>query len=363
MREKAVLEAILSTAPDAIIRITRNGKILDYLGAAEAMFQYTSEDILGEPIERLMPDPHAGQHKNFVDDFLKSGDRQLPHFGRRFEAKRKDGTRFPVEIALSQIEEAGDIQFVGIIRDLSRRVADEKRIHAMQSSLQKASRKSALAELSVQMAHELNQPLAAAANYMDALELKLEGKSTFEVDDLVNLAQKAANQTRRAGEIILQLRQTLAQTETDAQSQDFHDAVARAMTALNASISADDTDIIVEHLGEDRDVSFDQVQLHQVLSNLVSNALRAVAQAEIKRLVITSEIRENEVEIRVADTGPGVPDARKRAIFDSFVTDSAKNIGLGLSIAKRIAKAHSGKIWVEDGPNGGAVFRMVLPLE
>lgn len=363
MKEKAILKAILNTAPDAIIRMDRQGVVLDFLGAAHQMFQFTAEEMVGQSVGRLMPDIHAGRHAQYVDAFFESGDRKVPDFGRQLQAKRRDGTQFPVEIALSQIGEDNDAQIVGIIRDISRRVADQARISDMRTSLELASRKSAVAELSTQVAHELNQPLTAIANYMDALELKLARLQVIEVTDLTRLASRAAEQARLAGDIVQRLRQALAPNDTDARPGDFHEAVARAMTALIASLGAEDIDIAVEHLGEGREVSFDQVQLHQVLANLVWNAVTAIEQASVKRLVITSEVRDNEVELRVTDTGPGVPDAHKVSIFDSFVSDSLNGLGLGLAIAKRIAKAHSGKIWVEDGPEGGSVFRMVLPLK
>jgi two-component system sensor kinase FixL len=363
MREKAILKAILANAPDAIIRIDENGTILGYLGAAESMFQYTPEEIEGQPVERLMPKLHADQHAAFVELFLSEmAQRGLPEHARRLEATKRDGTTFPVEIALSQIEDQGQIQFIGTIRDLSRRVSDEKRIREARIKLEAASRNSALAELSAQMAHELNQPLTAVANYVDALELKLARLQTVEVSDLVDLASRAGEQARLAGDIVLRLRQTLSPKDVDPQAGDFHDAVAGVMTALIASVGAEDIDIKVQHLGADREVSFDHVQLHQVLANLVENALKALEDASVKRLVITSEVREDEVELRVADTGPGVPDDHKTKIFDTFVSGSLTDLGLGLAIANRIAKAHSGKLWVEDAPDGGAVFRMVLPL-
>lgn len=362
MKEKAVLKAILHKAPDAIIRIDRKGTILDFMGAAEAMFQYEPNEIVGAPIERLMPQEHATKHADYISTFLQTGDRKLPDFGRRLLATRRDGSTFPVEIALSQIDEDNELQFVGIVRDLSRREADETRIREMRMTLEAASRSSALAELSAQMAHELNQPLTAVANYMDALELKLARLQVVEVNDLTSLASRAGEQARLAGDIVLRLRQTLLPAEVDPQPNEFHEAVARVMTALAASIGAEDIDITVEHVGEEREVSFDHVQLHQVLANLVSNALTALEKASVKQLKITSEIRADEVELRVSDTGPGVPDENKTRIFDSFISGSLNGLGLGLAIAKRIAKAHSGKLWVEDGPDGGAVFRMVLPL-
>ena len=362
MSEKSILNAILATAPDAIVRIDRDGIILGYLGAAEAMFQYPAEEILGQPVERLMPKLYAEQHAAFIGSFLENDQRTLRKHVRRLEATRRDGAKFPVEIALSQIKHDGQIQFIATIRDISRRVSDEKQIRDAQARLEAASRNSVLTELSVQMAHELNQPLTAIANYMEALELKLARFTSTEVGDLVNLAIRAGEQARLMGDLILRLRQTLAPANLDAQPGDFHDAIAEAMTALIASFGAEDIDITVEHIGEGREVSFDRLQLHQVLANLVLNALTALEKASIKRLVVTSEIREGEAELRVADAGPGVPDNLKEKIFDSFVGDSLEGLGLGLAIAKRIAKAHAGKLWVEDGPEGGAVFRMVLPL-
>lgn len=363
MSEEHLLKVLLAKAPDAIVRIDRAGKILDYSGAAEQMFQFTAAEMIGQSVERLMLPVDAGKHNGYIQAYLSSGTRKLPDFGRRLHAQRKDGSTFPIEIALSQVGEGEQMEFVSIIRDISRRIRDEKRISEMRERMVGASQHNALAELAIQMAHEINQPLTAVTNYMDALELKLAKIQAVDVSDLKELTEKAANQARLAGEIVRGLRERIDIPAREAENGDFHEAVADVMAALSSSINLDDVEVVVEHVGPSRTAAFDHIQLHQVLANLVANALTALEKADPKRLIITSEVRGDELELRVSDSGPGVPEGRKTEIFESFVSDSLSGLGLGLAIAKRIAKGHSGHLWVEDGPDGGAVFRMVLPLQ
>lgn len=361
-QQQSVLAAIAATAPDAIIRIDRQGRILDFLGRAEAMFGWRSDEIVGQGIERLMPPEHGVQHQSYIENFMRTGERKLPDFGRRLQATHRDGHLFPIEIALSGIEGQDEIEFLGVVRDITRRVQAEQRLEDLRHAMEAASRQSALGEFAASVAHELNQPLAAIANYLDALEIRLEAGEAEDPQALIDLVQKASNQARLGGEIIRRVGRMTRRGEPSRTEDNLHAAVGEALEFVRSAATLSQATLTHETEGEDGRAVFDRVEIQQIVSNLASNALRAMAdQTDPRILKVTSRVHATEAEIIVADTGPGVPDAVRDSIFDSFVTHSPGGTGLGLAIVKRIANGHEGRVWLEPGETSGAVFHVVFP--
>ena len=355
-------EALLKAAPDAILRIDRTGKILSFLGKAEAVFGYTAEEVEGGPVEVLMPETHARQHQSYIETYLETGERKLPDFGRRLQARRRDGKLIPVEISLNQMGEGESVQFVAIVRDVTRRVKDEARLQQLQTMKEAVGLQNALAETAATLAHELNQPLTAVANYADAIEIKLEQSDAGDKEALTMLARKTGDQARLCGDIVKHISQTLSRSVFQPEMTSIHDTVRQFASTVEGQLSAQDVEFVITHEGHDIPVQIDRAQIYQVLGNLVTNALEALSDADIKQIKIISLVTDTHIELSVSDTGKGVPDDRKQAIFESFITDSLIGLGLGLSVAKRLAHAHSGKVWVEDNPGGGAVFKLSLPI-
>ena len=352
-------DEIVENAPDAILRFGPDGAILEYMGAAEQLFDYSADEILGQPLSKLMPGVD-------VDEFARdrqSGDGAPINGSRKIDAMRKDGSVFPVEMNVRRVASDGAAQYIGIVRDIAARHAFQARNRDLQAQLEAANRRSALVELADQMTQELAQPLTAAATFLDALEIKLNQLTIEAKAELIDLSRLAAEQTRRAGSSLRHIHHVLAPVDPNLRNGNFHDAVAEVMDALLSMLGVEDVEVAVNHIGDGSNIAFDEVQLHQVLANLVANALAALEKSSVKRLTITSEVRDDEVELRVSDSGSGVPDELKDSIFNRFMSESLHGLGLGLSIATRIAESHSGKLWVEDGPDGGAVFRMVFPLK
>lgn len=359
--QQSVLEALAEVAPDAIIRIDRSGAILDFLGSASRMFGWAPGEIVGQPVSELMPTPHARRHDDYIDAFLATGERKLPNFGRRLQAKHKSGRIFPIEVALSQLPGAKDAEFIGIIRDISKRVEREAEIDAMKQALDAAAVQSALGELSATIAHELNQPLTSIANYMDALQLRLEAPSEENLAEAKSLSRKAASQARLGGEIIRRTRRMALHNETKMAMENFHEVVAEALSLLANTPSAAGVDIQYRGDGAFDPVLIDKVQIQQVVINLVSNALRAMKDCELKALHVIARQTADRITLAISDTGPGVPEADKAKIFDPFFRRSETGMGLGLAVARRIAVAHGGEIRVDNKTEGGATFTMSLP--
>lgn len=362
LRESETLLArLIDTSPDAIIRIGADENIVGFSAAAETMFGYAAEEVLGKNVAALMTSEHGGRHAGYIARYMRTGERRLPDFGRRLEAKRKDGSVFPVEIALAEFEDHGALQFVGIVRDISYRVEVERRVDELRDALAHAAQLSLLGEMAATVAHEVNQPLTAAASYLDAANMELERVSGEEVDKARALIAKAAGQNRLGGEIVRRLRRLTEQRKPMFERESLNDIVSEA-TAFLADVARGQKVRFEQRYADDLPpINADRVQLQQVVSNLIRNALEAVKDSPTKRVTLETRATANAVEIEVWDTGPGVPEDMRASIFDSFVTGREDGIGLGLAISRSIVEEHGGRMWVEDHESGGASFRVRLP--
>lgn len=359
--QQSVLKVVLDAAPDAVIRIDQAGTILDFVGSAAQIFGWSPEEIIGLPVSTLMPEPHASRHDGYIEAFLNTGERKLPDFGRQLEGRHKSGHIFPIELALNQLQGREGVEFLGIVRDISRRVEREAEMDAMREALDAAALQSALGELAATIAHELIQPITAVANYMDALELRLENPTEENLVIAADLAKKTAAQARLGGEIIRRTRRMALKGETEVRPDDFHAAVAEALAVVSKAPAA--IGVTVEHVqeGANEAVPFDRVQIQQVVMNLATNAFRAMVHSKRRVLTVISRQTDEVLELVVRDTGPGVSEADKARIFNRFFRRSETGMGLGLSVVKRIAEAHGGEIRVEDANGGGAEFTLTLP--
>ena len=359
--QQSMLQGLIDAAPDAIIRMDCDGRIQDFLGQAAGMFGWTVDEIVEQHVSMLMPDPHARRHDDYVRAYLETGERKLLNFGRRLQALHKSGKTFPVEIALSELRVGGEVAFIGIIRDISLRVAREQEVDALREAIDAASRQSALGELAATIAHELNQPLTAIANYMDALELRLSTPGADHLDTALDIIRKTAAQARLGGEIIRRTRRMALKGETEPAPAVFADTVAEAVALISKTPRSAGVTIAVEHAGDREPVLFDRIQVQQVVINLASNAIRALQGCERAVLSVLTRQDQDKLELVVRDTGPGIPDEDKARIFDRFFRRSDNGMGLGLAIVRRIATAHGGEVVVRDAPGGGAEFALTLP--
>jgi len=211
----SILQGFLEVAPDAIIRLSREGDILGFFGRATDIFGYSAEEIAGQPFSLLMSETDDARQAEFMETFLNGDAQAIPNFARRVSARRKDGSSFPLEAAISQIGSGDDAQFVGILRDITDRVESESRIAELREAVELNGRMNALGEMANTVAHELNQPLTAIANYMDALEMRLRQVNLDDSASLAEIARKAGSQARKGGEIVKQIRRMALNEENE----------------------------------------------------------------------------------------------------------------------------------------------------
>lgn len=359
---EAHLKSILETIPDAMIVIDPQGRIQSFSVAAERLFGWRAAEVMGKNVSMLMPSPYREGHDGYIERYLRTGERRIIGVGRVVVGERRDGSTFPMELAVGEMKSNDKLFFTGFIRDLTERQKTEGRLQELQAELIHISRLTAMGEMASTLAHELNQPLSAISNYLKGARRILDGP--VETSTLVAEAlDKASEQSLRAGQIISRLRNFVARGEAERKVESLSKLLEEA-SAL-ALVGAKDQGVKVRFdLDTEHDLIFaDKVQIQQVVLNLIRNAIEAMAESQTRQMVISSVADGNRmVKISVSDTGSGLSPDILPQLFQPFVTTKMHGMGVGLSISKTIIETHGGRLWAEPNPGGGTVFHLTLKL-
>jgi two-component system sensor kinase FixL len=359
---QAHVQSILDSIPDAMIVIDERGIVRSFSAAASRLFGYAPGEILRENVKILMPSPYRGDHDSYLQRYKNTGERRIIGIGRVVVGERKDGSTFPLELNVGEMKTGQQRFFTGFIRDLTERQVTEARLQELQSELVHVSRLTAMGEMASALAHELNQPLSAIANYMKGSRRLLEDSADEHAPVVREAMDKAAEQALRAGQVIRRLRDFVARGESERRVEEVKKLVEEA-SAL-ALVGAKDKGVRVR-FEFDPQVVFvlaDKVQIQQVLLNLMRNAIEAMEDSERRELIVsTVAVAEELVEIRVSDTGSGIAPEVSAQLFQPFVTTKGQGMGVGLSISRTIVEAHGGTIAPRPNPGGGTVFCFTLP--
>lgn len=359
---EAHLQSILETMPDAMVVIDSEGIIQSFSAAAERLFGYSATEVIGQNVKILMPSPYREDHDGYLRRYLATGERRIIGIGRVVVGERKDGSTFPMELAVGEMKSSNRRFFTGFVRDLTQRQKTEARLQELQAELVQISRLTAMGEMASTLAHELNQPLSAITNYLKGSSRMLEELRNEDADAVRDAIGKAADQALRAGQIIRRLREFVSQGESEKRVENIG-KVAEEASAL-ALVGARETGVRTRvNLGNFVDmVLVDRIQIQQVLVNLIRNALEAMQASDRRELTLTTKkSKPDTIEISVADTGMGISPEIAEHLFQPFFTTKPHGMGVGLSISRSIIEDHGGRIWIEPNPGGGTIFKITLP--
>lgn len=358
---EAHLRSIFDTAPEAMIVINDDGVVQSYGASAERMFHWRAAEVIGRNVSMLMPEPFRTQHDGYLHRYLKTGEKRIIGIGRIVVGQRKDGSTFPMELAVGEVSSEHGRFFTGFVRDLTDREEREARVEQLQAEVVHISRLSAMGEMASALAHELNQPLSAIANYLNGAKRLLSRGGEADPKAL-EAVDKAVGQALRAGDIIRRLRDFLSRGEGERSVESLSKLVHEACGLALVGAKESGVEVRYEldpHL--DR-VLVDRIQIQQVLVNLVRNALESMHGHERRQLVVSTLVDEEMAVVSVADTGPGLDANVAEKLFQPFVTTKPHGMGVGLSISRTIIEAHGGRIWTEANPGGGAIFHFSVRL-
>ena len=254
----------------------------------------------------LMPMPYRADHDAYINRYLATGERRIIGIDRVVTGQRKDGSTFPIKLAVGETKSGDKRYFTGFIRDLTERQQTEHKLEELQSELARLSRLTAMGEMASTLAHEMNQPLSAIANYLQGCGRLIEGVEHPNAPKIRDALAETTKQTLRAGHIIRQLREFVARGESERAPHDINKLVEEASALALVGAKEEGVKPIFRFDTRLGPVLVEKVQIQQVVVNLIRNAIEAMQGFDRKELVVTTESAgDRMVGVSVADTGHG----------------------------------------------------------
>lgn len=353
--------AMIAASLDAVITIDESGAVIEFSEAAEQMFGYSREEALGQSIGELIV-PHAmrAQHEQGFRRYSEKGEPRV--LGQRLElqAKRKDNSEFPVELTLRQVDLIGRRLVTAYIRDLTAQRNAEQEIIRQREVLQRNEKLAAMGTLLAGISHELNNPLAIVVGQAQLLQ------ETEQDARVLKRADKIRQAAERCATIINTFLAMARNQPPQCEPVNINQLVRRVLELLEPGLRSQQIELQLRLDNNLPDVPADADQVHQVISNLIINAQQAMQDSPQKNLRIDSALDETQqqIVIRISDSGPGIAPEVQRRIFEPFFTTKApgKGTGLGLAVCSGIIEAHGGRLELEQHSGSGACFCINLPL-
>ncbi|MEW6168926.1 MAG: PAS domain S-box protein [Pseudomonadota bacterium] len=482
------LSALLDAAVDAMVLIDERGIVTRFNRAAERVFGYAASEVVGRNVSMLMPQPYRREHDGYLERYQRTGEARIIGIGREVVAQRKDGSTFPIDLAVGEFITAAGRGYVGILRDIYERKRQEEQLRQngeelrlifeyaptailitdlhgqilnanraccelfgysaeqlsgirhsdllrpddrpaalagferlrrsggseqrelrylkadgsmfyalhyaatataaggrplmliveivdrsalyeatreaeeLRTRLAHVSRIGTLGEMVSGIAHEVNQPLTAIANYASACRrMMLAGQTS--PGEMLSILEKIAAQAERAGEVIRGLRALAKRGDSRRQPLDCNQLVREVLRIVEFELRGAEVALDLRLASRLTPVLADGVQIQQVVLNLIRNAMEAMGEAGSGKIVVveTEQTEPEWVTIRVSDRGPGLSAEVARRLFEPFFTTKKHGMGLGLSICQSIATAHGGELSYRRNEWRGATFALRLP--
>jgi len=352
----------VEASPNGIVLANAAGQMVLVNTQTEKLFGYPRAELIGRPVEILLPERYRGAHPGHRAGFFTEPKARAMGAGRELFARRKDGTEFPVEIGLNPIQtEEGPLVLTAIV-DITSRKKAEAELAQQRNELSHLSRVTTVSELSGSLAHELNQPLGIIlSNAQAAQELLLQNPPV--VGEVSEILGDIVAADRRAAEIIQRLRSLLKRGEVSLQPLPLNGLIVEVLRLVNADLIGRGVTVTHDLAPDLPPVTGDRVQLQQLTLNLILNAADAMAgnAPGERRLHIATARHDSTVLTSVRDEGSGLP-PDVESLFQPFFTTKPNGLGLGLGICRSIITAHQGRLWAEPHPERGAVFHFELPV-
>jgi PAS domain S-box-containing protein len=356
---------IFEQASDAFISADDSGAIRLFNAGAEQIFGYRSNEVIGQPLDILLPEEFRSAHKKHMARFANE-ENQNRDMNRRADivGQRKDGSRFPAKATISCVQHEQGRIFSVYLRDISDLRQIERESQQARDELAHMGRIGMLGEISSSLAHELNQPLAAILTNSQVLKRHLEGAPGKD-EGHKEIVADIVSDAKRAGAVIERLRSLMRPGVNEYERLEVNKIVTDVKDLLRSETLFRQIDLQANLASDLPAISGDRIQLQQVLLNLVSNASDAMLDiAPEKRvlIIISRRAGPDTIELAVKDNGVGLGTGKHRLLFEPYYTTKDRGMGMGLAISKTIMQAHGGKLWAENNRESGATFYFSLPV-
>ncbi len=350
---------LLEGMTEGLVVIDQRGIVQAINPAAEQIFGYSPEQLVGQNVHRLMPESVRAMHDRLVAAYADTGESEVMARGRELEGQRADGSRFAVEVTLNAIDIDGEHWVIGLVRDVSERRRSELHRQEQLAALERSNRE--LEQFAYVASHDLQEPLRMVGSYMQLIEQRYAGQLDGDAEKWIGYAVDGANRMKALIEDLLAYSRAnaqdlvLAPTDTQAVLQAVLRDLGQALDDNDARVTHDPLPWIMA----------DHNQLHRVLLNLIGNALKYRHAERPPEIHIGADRANGQWRISVRDNGIGIEQRFHDKVFAIFQRlhgrDEYAGTGVGLAIVRRIVQRHGGRIWIESTPGEGTTFFFTIP--
>jgi two-component system sensor kinase FixL len=350
-RAEASLQSLIDTTQDAVITIDQAGRIEVFNASAERIFGYTREEVRGQNVTILMPEPYASEHQTYVEHYERTGERRAIGRIRTVAAQRKNGQVFPIELSVAEIRTGNTARYGALIRDISDKVR-------LQERLVERERLAAIGATAATFAHEVGNPLNSMYMAAQLLERRLGKQRDLGDDTVLTPLRNLMNEMKRLLLLLEEFRSLARRQKLNLKPIALSTLITDICTAEKPYYTAQNVTVELEIAPDLPPIEADAEKLRQVLLNLCKNAVEAMPNGG--KVTVRANRSGNFIKLDVKDTGVGIPPGID--IFEPFITTKTQGTGLGLTIVRQIIAAHKGALTYASTPREGTTFTIELPL-
>lgn len=377
------MHALLEAAVDGIISTDDRGIIQTINPSGERLFGYSEDEVVGRNVSMLMPAPYREEHDGYIARYLATGEKRIIGIGREVVGRRKDGTTFPMELAVAEARVGHERVFVGIVRDITERKRSEQALHDSKQDLERAvaalqakneevqtmaqqlwqsAKLASVGELAASIAHELNNPLATVSLRIESVLAR-----TPAADPRRRALEIVEQETRRMGDLVANLLQFCRRGQEQCSTIDIRQELTKAVELIHHHLRKRLITVVLEIAADTPTIYADRQKLRQVFLNLLTNAGDAMPEGgtlTLRAMPVKLEDGRPAVLIEFSDTGMGIPPEHLKRVMEPFFTtkEEGKGTGLGLAICRRVVQEQNGSIQITSEVDKGTTVRIVLPI-
>ena len=360
LERDSLLNAIVGTSVDSIVTVDMNGFITTWNPAAERLYGYTADEAIGQDVSMLTPVDRRAELEELMERISRNESIDV------FETVKLTKTGEPIDVSLTMApihdSQGNVIGASRIARDITAKLASERRLRRLQAEAAHAARISAAGQMAGALAHEMNQPLTAVVNYARSARRILLKRGMAEDDEVITYVDRAADQGQRASSIIKRLRQFIGNRQDRIDREDVNAVVEGALETALSDETSTSLNIVRDYSPDLPTIPLDRVQIQQVVANLIRNAREAMDGSAQQSLSVRTTDHPTFVAVTVSDTGPGLSDEVMAHLFEPFATTKRQGMGIGLTISRSIVETHGGHMSVNSNEKG-CEFSFTLPKE